>query len=96
MHREVLKAFRRLMKSRSALFAGDARALNVTRLEIRKSFMQNSTVTDTNKLTELIADAYEAATVLDRNIVPVVFNEKTKRHVLRIRPSNTDDSVKGA
>jgi complex III assembly factor LYRM7 len=75
----AIGGYRKLLRSVSKAFQGDAHALVASRVELKKNFMQNKSVTDPRQLQEMLQGIEEVNEMLNFNIVQGKLN-KDKGH----------------
>ena len=72
----ALSGFRRLMRARQKLFAGDTHALQESRVELRSHFQNNRVVTDATHLEGLFSMIDETEDMMLHGIVQGKLNER--------------------
>ncbi|XP_055856325.1 complex III assembly factor LYRM7 [Episyrphus balteatus] len=75
IRREVLKAFKKLHRTREYVFKGDQHALTAARAEINTNFRKNQTVTDEIEIKKLVKLADDVDKELRTNVVQAVEKE---------------------
>lgn len=71
----VLGGFRRLLRARKTLFAGDQAALSASLLELRKEFRRNADVSDGRQIQELLKGIDEVEEMMLHNFVQGTLND---------------------
>ncbi|CAM9527474.1 unnamed protein product [Phaeothamnion confervicola] len=73
---QVVAGFRRLMRARVELFAGDDFAMEASRVQLKAEFRKYRDVTDPKKLATLIKGITEVEEMMAYNVVQSRLNER--------------------
>uniref|UniRef100_A0A1I8QE30 LYR motif-containing protein 7 n=1 Tax=Stomoxys calcitrans TaxID=35570 RepID=A0A1I8QE30_STOCA len=88
IRREVIKAFRRLHRTRQYIFAGDDHALEAGRKEINAHFKKNMQETNADNIKKMIQLAWDVDKELRTNVIQAKKKEEGV-YELRITPETT-------
>ena len=84
----ALSSFRRLMRARQKLFAGDSYALMSSRLELRKEFLKNKNANG-KELEELLMGVNEVEDMMLHGILQGKVDEVSNTVQVRVMPEHT-------
>lgn len=76
LRREVLKAYRDVLKATRKSFAGDSQMLQASAIEVRSKFLENRNVSSDSEIQRLINEAREASHFISTMIVQAKLNER--------------------
>ncbi|KAK6172638.1 hypothetical protein SNE40_016254 [Patella caerulea] len=83
---KVLQVFKQLHRTREKVFRGDEIALKAGREKINTEFKSNKSLTDADKIQELITIGVDSEILLRKTIVQAEFNEEENVYELKITP----------
>ncbi|XP_047159448.1 mitochondrial zinc maintenance protein 1, mitochondrial [Vigna umbellata] len=81
--REVLSAYRALLKATRKTFSGDTVMLKQSALEVRKNFEENRNVSSEAEIQKLLEEAAEASDFITNTIVQAQLNTDAGSYVVK-------------
>jgi len=95
MQKEVVRAYRSLLRGAFKVFHNDPRMKLGARMGAKDAFVANAGETDPEKIAEMIKVAYDARDYMFHELVQVEFDAKKGKHVATLEERHLKDNESG-